>query len=231
MSKHILITGANKGIGFQIASELGKAGHKIFLCARNKERGQQATNSLVQLGLDCTFVQMDVGKPEEIQKAFQAVNNEVDRLDVLINNAGILFDEATDLLQVNSQDALDTFSINTLGPLWVTQAFLPLLKRDSRIIMLSSGAGAFCEDFGSWAPVYSSSKTALNALTRHLHRSLSPKGILINAMCPGWVRTDMGGSGASRSLEKGAETAVWLATEAPESVNGQFLRDKKPISW
>ena len=229
--KTALVTGANKGIGYEIAKQLGKKGYFIILTARNEERGKKAFGNLLQLGISGGFVQMDVSNPKHIKTAFDEVKNHIETLDILVNNAGILLDESYPILDVPPEAVQQTFQINTFGALWTTQTFLPLMNKGSRIIMLSSSAGAFCGNLSNWAPIYSASKTAMNAITRQLHADLKGKGILINAMCPGWVRTDMGGSGATRSLEKGAETAVWLATEADEQVNGQFLRDKKVIDW
>ncbi len=229
--KTILITGANKGIGFQIAKELGAKGHYIILASRSAERGQQALDELNEMGVGGTLLQMDVSKPQSIQKAYQQISASVSKLDVLINNAGILVDESYQLLDVPAEIFVQTIQTNSLGAFWVTQTFMPLLGSGSRVIMMSSGAGGFCKGLTTWAPVYSISKTTMNAITRQLHAVLKSKGIIINAMCPGWVRTDMGGTSASRSIEKGAETAVWLATDAPDSVNGQFLRDQTVIDW
>ncbi|MEL7121864.1 MAG: SDR family NAD(P)-dependent oxidoreductase [Bacteroidota bacterium] len=231
ISKSVLITGANKGIGFQIAEDLGKMGFYIFLGARNEKRGNDAMQKLIDNGIEGEFVLMDVSNPQTIQTAFEQVCEKTGHLDVLINNAGILLDDSTAFLKVKPEVSLETMKINALGPLWVVQTFRSLLRNGSRVVMMSSGAGTFCSGIGTWAPVYSISKTALNVTTLQLHAALQSSGILINAMCPGWVRTDMGGAGAGRSVEKGAETAVWLATESPASINGKFLRDKKEIEW
>ena len=230
-NKTVLITGANKGIGLQMAKDLAAKECFVILTARNTERGQKALSQILKMGHEAAFIQMDVSDPASIEAAAQQLKEITPSLDVIINNAGILLDERQPFLSASPEISLQTLKINTLGPLWVVQAFLPMLSAGSRIINVSSGAGRFCEEIGTWAPIYSASKTSLNAFTRQLHAALESQGIIVNAMCPGWVRTDMGGSGASRSVEKGAETGVWLATEAPDSINGQFLRDKAVISW
>jgi len=112
-------------------------------------------------------------------------------------------------------------------PFFVSQTFLPLIPRGGKIINISSGAGSICGGISGYAPLYSASKTAENALTLHLAQALKARGIAVNLVCPGWVRTDMGGPGAARPVEKGAETPVWLATEAPGNLTGKFFRDKK----
>lgn len=227
--KVALITGANKGIGFQIAVELSDLGFHVIITARDEARGAKALEKLKTDHKE--LVVMDVSDPASIAKAFSEVQAKHEKLDVLINNAGILKDEGYTILDTPVDVSLQTLQTNALGPLWVTQYFLPLLAEGSRVVMMSSGAGTFCDGIGTWAPIYSISKTTLNAITRQLNEVMSSKGIVIYAMCPGWVRTDMGGMAASRSVEKGAETAVWLATDAPETITGEFFRDKKEISW
>lgn len=226
-----LITGANKGIGLEIARQLGQQGFYIFLGSRNKTRGERAWAYLQESGVQGELLLIDVADDASIQQAFQATQKRVSSLNVLINNAGILLDEGKSILDVSPSDFTQTLQINALGAFQVVRAFLPLLQRGSRIIMISSGAGIISGGVSSFAPVYAVSKTLMNTLTQHLARDLQDKGIAINAVSPGWVRTDMGGQGANRSVEKGAETPVWLAAEAPIELTGKFLRDKKEIEW
>ncbi len=231
MEKTALITGANKGIGFEVARRLGQEGYRVFLSARSAERGQHAHRQLAEAGLRVSFVQMDVGDGESIAAAFREVKRQTDRLDVLINNAAVLLDRGDDLLSMAAQQIEDTIRINALGALFVTRTFVPLLVSGSRVVNVSSGAGAICQGMGSWAPVYSISKTAMNAITVQLAHALRSRGVTVNAVCPGWVRTDMGGSGANRPVEKGAETPVWLAAEPGLAHTGKFFRDKREIAW
>lgn len=229
--KTVLITGANRGIGKEIAHQLGRLGFTVFVGARDKAKGEKAVKDLKDEAIDARLVVMDVNDEHSIQQAYEDIKNQISTLDVLINNAAVLLDEGTPYLEVNADMFRKTLHINSMGPFLVTQAFLPLLKRESRIINMSSGAGKICNGMSSWAPIYSISKTALNAVTLQLAMALENKGIVVNAVSPGWVRTDMGGSNANRSLPEGAETPVWLATEAPLNLSGKFFKDKREQSW
>ena len=154
-------------------------------------------------------------------------------LDALVNNAGILKDEGASIVDVDVALIEQTLATNTFGPLRLTQALLPLLRKadgGARVINLSSGLGQL-NDMDDGYPAYGISKTALNAVTRKFADALKGDRIAVNSVCPGWVKTDMGGAGAHRTVEQGADTVVWLATEAALEVTGQFLRDRKPIGW
>jgi NAD(P)-dependent dehydrogenase (short-subunit alcohol dehydrogenase family) len=227
----VLITGANKGIGFETARQLAKKGLHVFLTARNEKGGEEAIAKLQKENLSVDFIQLNIMDAASIKKASAVVASKVAKLDALINNAAILLHEDENLLAVSPQAVQHIFGTNVFGHLQVIQQFNSLLTQGSRIINISSGGGSMTDPVGGWAPVYCITKSALNAMTRHLAYYLSDKGVSVNAMCPGWVRTDMGGRGASRSVEKGAETAVWLATDAPPSFTGKFFRDKKEIPW
>jgi NAD(P)-dependent dehydrogenase (short-subunit alcohol dehydrogenase family) len=229
--KTALITGANKGIGFEVARQLGGKGFQVFVGARNPDNGREAVETLKKNGALATFVPLDVSDLKSIKDAVQAVSEVADHLDVLVNNAGILLSEDTSITQLSPETVIKTFQTNTLGPLLVTQAFLPLLSRSSapRVVNVSSGGGQLSEGMDMWAPAYCLSKTALNAVTS-LFAAAFPD-IPINSVCPGWVRTDMGGANATRSVEQGADTIVWLAADAPQEITGQFLRDRKQIPW
>ncbi len=229
--KTALITGANRGIGLEIARQLAEADFQVIVSGRNHESVEDAASSLRRGGGRVTPLTMDVSDIHSIRKGFEFVSKEISRLDVLVNNAGILLDESKSLLKVSPETVHETLDTNTVGPLFVTIEFLPLLGKGSRVINVSSGAGEICNGMGSYAPIYSISKTALNAVTCQLSHTLRGKGIAVNAMCPGWVRTSMGGMMASRSVRKGAETVIWLATEAPISETGKFWRDKRLTPW
>src|SRR3954463_196041 len=223
-----LVTGANKGIGFEVVRELSRMGLRVFLGARNVEAGKAAAR---KLGGDVAFVEIDITDPDSIRRATEEVGRQGDRLDVLINNAGILLDEDKGALTVTPQIFQTTLRTNTLGPWLVTQAFVPLLKksREPRVVNVSSGGGQLEDGADGWAPAYCVSKTALNGVTAQLAAAL-PK-FAVNSVCPGWVRTEMGGENASRSVEEGADAIVWLAREAPQDLTGEFLRDRKEIPW
>ena len=217
--KTVLITGANKGIGFEVARQLSEKGFHVFLAARRLDAGNNAAAVLQKKGAKVSFVELAVDKPESILQAAREVAAQTDHLDVLVNNAAILLDEKRSVWEADAALMQKTLATNTIGPLLVAQAFHVLLsKRDAgRVINVSSGAGALNEMAG-YAPACSISKTALNAVTVQLAAALKRKGIAVNSVCPGWVRTDMGGRHAPRSVEQGADTIVWLATEAPQNL-------------
>jgi NAD(P)-dependent dehydrogenase (short-subunit alcohol dehydrogenase family) len=226
--KVALVTGANKGIGFEVARQLAKKGFHVFIGARNEKAGREAAR---KIGERATFLKIDVSDPASIRAAAKEFGQTADHLDVLVNNAGILFDEDKAALTITPEIFETTMRTNTLGPLLVAAAFQPALAKSSapRIVNVSSGGGQLTDGADGWAPGYCISKTALNGVTVQLAAAL-PK-FAVNSVCPGWVRTDMGGSGATRSVEEGADTIVWLATEAPQKLTGKFLRDRKPIPW
>lgn len=227
-----LITGANKGIGHEVARQLAQKGFRVFIAARNADTGQKAAKTLRDRGGEAEFLQLDVADPDSITAAARAFGTRADHLDVLVNNAGIIENATISVLDVSREEVERTWRTNTLGPLLVTQAFAPFLRKSeaARVINVSSGWGALSE-MQDEAPAYGLSKAALNAVTRQFAAALRPHGIPVNSVCPGWVRTDMGGPNATRSVAEGADTIVWLATEAPQGLTGQFLRDRQPIPW
>lgn len=228
--KTALVTGANKGIGFEVARELARMGWRVFLGARNEKAGRASAEKLRGAG-DVIFLQLDVSKEKSIRAAVDELARQSQRLDVLVNNAGILLDDENGALDITREIFEQTLRTNTLGPWLVAQAFLPLLQKSSspRIINVSSGSGQLEDGADGWAPGYSVSKTALNGVTAQLAAAL-PK-FAVNSVCPGWVRTDMGGENATRSLAEGAATIVWLATDAPQNLTGKFVKDRKVIPW
>lgn len=233
--KTVLITGANKGIGFEVARQLAKRGFAVFVGSRDMAKGRAAAETLCNDGYEATFIQLDVTDPVSIRQAAGTFSQKADHLDVLINNAAILEDHGETIVKLNPELLDRALTTNVKGAIMVTQDFLPFLEKSpnkaqigTRIINVSSGAGALGE-MHTYAPAYSVSKTALNAVTRQFAGALP--GVAVNSVCPGWVRTDMGGKGASRSVEKGAETIVWLATDAPATETGKFWRDKSEIAW
>jgi NAD(P)-dependent dehydrogenase (short-subunit alcohol dehydrogenase family) len=224
--KTALVTGANKGIGREVARQLSARGFDVFVGARNAKAGKKAAGEI-----GAKFLQIDVSQEESVTAAAGELASLVDHLDVLVNNAGIIVDGDENVLKDTDEMFRVTFETNTLGPLRVTRAFVPLLKKSNapRVINVSSGGGQLDGGADGWAPAYCISKTALNGVTVQLAAAL-PK-IAVNSVCPGWVRTDMGGSNATRSVEDGADTIVWLATEAPHTLSGRFIKDRKEIPW
>lgn len=227
-----LITGANRGIGLETARQLARRGFHVIVAARNPEGGRWAATTLSESGGKATFLFLDVRRSESIWAAAKEFGSIAEHLDVLVNNAGIYPDEGVTVLTV-TRDRLDqALQTNTFGPLEVTQAFLPFLRRgtSARVINVSSDYGQL-DGLSPHAPSYCLSKLALNGLTIMLAHALKPYGIAVNSVCPGWVRTDMGGPHAPRSVEEGADTIVWLADQAPHELTGKFFQDQREIPW
>jgi NAD(P)-dependent dehydrogenase (short-subunit alcohol dehydrogenase family) len=229
--KTVLITGANKGIGHEVARELAAKGFHVFVGARNAKAGRKAAKEIEKKCGKATFLEIDVADNDSVTTAAREFSNIEDHLDVLVNNAGIIVDGDSAILEISDDLFRNTLETNTLGVLRVTRAFAPLLRKSKspRVINVSSGGGQLTGGADGWSPAYCISKTALNGVTSQLATAL-PK-FAVNSVCPGWVRTDMGGQGATRSVEEGADTIVWLAADAPQKLTGKFLRDRKEIPW
>jgi NAD(P)-dependent dehydrogenase (short-subunit alcohol dehydrogenase family) len=228
--KVALVTGANKGIGFEVVRQLARQGFRVFLGARNEKAGHAAAEKLRQEG-DVVFLKIDVSDANSIRAAAEEFARQSDRLDVLVNNAGILLEEDKSALTMAPETFEKTLRTNTLGPWLVAQAFVAPLKKSKspRIVNVSSSGGQLEDGADGWAPGYCVSKTALNGVTVQLAAAL-PK-FAVNSVCPGWVRTDMGGENATRSVGEGASSIVWLAIEAPQDLTGKFVKDRKVIPW
>jgi NAD(P)-dependent dehydrogenase (short-subunit alcohol dehydrogenase family) len=227
-----LVTGANRGVGLEICSQLGRAGYRVVLTARNPEKGARATEILCRDGLDVRFQALDVTDPASIREAAAFVEGELGRLDALVNNAAISLDPTGSLETLDLDLMRRTLDANLLGALGCCQAFLPMMRRQEygRVVNVSSGRGSFSR-LGTGGACYRISKTALNALTVILADEMKETNILVNAMTPGWVRTRLGGIKAPRSTAQGAETAIWLATLPDDGPRGRFFRDRKELPW
>jgi NAD(P)-dependent dehydrogenase (short-subunit alcohol dehydrogenase family) len=228
----VFITGANRGIGLETARQLARRGFNVIIAARDEGTGREAAQAISAEGGKAVFLPLDVSSSDSIQAAAGELSRIAGHLDVLINNAGIYPDQGLTVLTLPRARLDQTFQTNTFGPLEVTQAFLPLLRKAAaaRVINVSSGYGQL-DGLSPDVPSYCLSKLALNGLTLMLSRALEAERIAVNSMCPGWVRTDMGGPDADRSVEEGADTAVWLADEAPHGLTGRFFRDRQEIPW
>jgi len=220
-----LVTGANRGIGLEVCRQLAVLGYRVILTARNLSKAKAAAASLKSSG-DVVVAQLDVTDPASIRA------NAREPVDVRVNNAGSLVDDDVDLLDLPADKLRETFETNLFAPIAVAQALVPgmITRGYGRIVNVSSQAGQL-SSMNSYAPAYSMSKAALNAFTRQLAAATRGTGILVNSACPGWVRTDMGGRNAPRSVEQGADTIVWLATLSPKGPTGGFFSDRKPIGW
>ena len=232
MSEHrvALVSGGNRGIGREVATELEGLGYTVVIGSRDLERGNDVAE---ELGEHVTTLQLDVSDPDSIERCIASVNEQFGRLDVLVNSAGIIGGGwSTSAMDVDLDEVREVLDTNLFGAWRLTQAALPLMRRNGygRIVNISSGMGQL-SDMGGHSPSYRVSKTGLNALTRMLTAELGEDNILVNSVCPGWVRTDMGGPNATRSVEEGAETPVWLATLPDDGPRGGFFRDREPIPW
>ncbi len=226
-----LVTGANKGIGLEICRQLAKERVKVILTARNQQKGKEAAELLQEEGLNVFFHRLDVTEVESIEETARYIESKFGKLDILINNAGIRVDLSDTGLNADIGKIRQTMETNTYGPLCVCQILIPIMRKNNfgRIVNISSDMGVLSE-MGSGSVGYRISKTALNAVTRILASELKDTNILVNSMSPGWVRTDMGGSTATCSIEEGADTAVWLAT-TDNLPTGRFFRDRKEMEW
>jgi NAD(P)-dependent dehydrogenase (short-subunit alcohol dehydrogenase family) len=226
-----VVTGANRGIGLEVARQLATRGHIVVLGSRDLSKGQAVADRLVQQGIEVLPRRLDVTKQDTIDALVGELSAVYGRLDILINNAAILYDtwqraSSADLRVV--QEALDT---NLFGAWRMCLSFLPLMRAsgNGRIVNVSSGAGSITH-MGGGTPAYSLSKAALNALTRMLASELQGDRILVNAVCPGWVATDMGGSGG-RPVREGAASVLWAVDLPPDGPTGGFFRDGRPLLW
>lgn len=239
MSRLAIVTGGNRGLGFETCRQLAMQEVQVILTCRSVEKGEEATQRLKDAGHASIFHPLDVNDPESIQTLFEYVESKFGWLNILVNNAGVLLDsrqnpEGSESKTVSTpaEMVLETFRTNTLGAYQLSQWAMPLMRRAGygRIVNVSSGMGQLSEMSGGFA-AYRISKTALNAVTKIFSENASGSNVLVNSVCPGWVRTDMGGPGAQRTVEQGAETIVWAATLPEDGPSGGFFRDKKSIPW
>ena len=203
---------------------------------RNPDTNKNLTDDLLAKGLQVVPVKLDVTKTADVRQVQTLIKENENRIDVLVNNAGVFLETLgggleSSVLNVDPVIVLKTIETNTIGPLKMIQAFVPLMlsQGGGRIVNVSSGMGSLSEMEGKY-PGYRMSKTAMNALTAITQAESQGSEIYINSVCPGWVRTNMGGESAHRSVSEGAETIVWLAT-TDNPPQGKFLRDKEPIAW
>ncbi|MFI6389470.1 SDR family oxidoreductase [Nonomuraea sp. NPDC050547] len=218
-----LVTGGNRGIGREVCRRLAELGHTVLLTSRSPNAGE--------LGGDIVRLQLDVTSAADIAEVAAAVADRYGRLDVLVNNAAITYDTWQDAVSADLDVVREAAETNLYGPWRLTQALLPLLRESAhpRIVNVSSEAASLT-NMGGGTPAYGTTKVALNALTRMLAAELRGDGVLVNAICPGWVATDMGGPGG-RPVSAGAEGVVWAATLPDDGPTGGFFRDGRPLPW
>jgi NAD(P)-dependent dehydrogenase (short-subunit alcohol dehydrogenase family) len=227
-----IVTGANRGLGYETCRQLAQRGYRVILTSRNTEQGQTAADRLGAAGAEIFYHPLDVTRAESIQQLLEFTVRKFGVADVLVNNAAIYPDEGSDVLEVEMDTYRQTMETNFFGPLALCQAFIPLMIQQNygRVVNVSSGAGQL-ESMVPNTPSYRLSKLALNGLTLMLAARVRNSNVLINAVCPGWVRTDMGGPHAPVSMEAGSDTIVWLATLPDGGPRGGFFRRRKRIDW
>jgi NAD(P)-dependent dehydrogenase (short-subunit alcohol dehydrogenase family) len=230
--KIVLVSGGNRGIGFEVCRQLAKEGLHVILGSRDRDKGRSAVDRLSKDGIKVRSLQLDVADPRSIQSVKSAIEGDYGRLDILINNAGVYLDEVAGILKMDERVFRETMEVNFYGPLRLCRAFVPrmIAQGYGRVVNVSSGLGAM-DDLSGRSAAYGLSKLVLNGLTRVVADQTGRVDVKVNSACPGWVRTEMGGSSAPRSPEKGAETIVWLATLDKDGPTGGFFRDRKSIPW
>lgn len=239
MARVAVITGANRGLGFAAAEDLARKGYTVVLTARSPERARAAAATLAQEGLEVEPFAVDVSSDAQVAALGVYVSERHGRCDVLVNNAAAITDPggwssaASSVFAVAPSLAAEAFQVNTLGALRTIQTLVPLMQRHEygRIVNVSTGM-AQLSDMGGHFPAYRTSKAALNALTRILAAELGAyPDIKVNSVCPGWVRTEMGGARAPRSVAEGVAGIVWAATLPSDGPTGGFFRDGHAIAW
>ncbi len=241
MNKIALITGANKGIGLETARQLGQKKISVLIGARDSAKGAKAVEELKKEGIDAHAIEIDVTKEASVRQAAAQVEKDFGRLDILINNAGVMREaEDKKVTEMALETWRQTFEANFFGLIATTQAFLPLLRKSEagRVVNLSSILGSITYHATPGSPVYDAkrpaydvSKSAVNAYTVHLAYELKGTKIKVNAAHPGWVKTDMGGKEAPMELVDGARTSVALATLDEDGPNGAFVHMGEPLPW
>ena len=235
--KIALVSGSNRGLGLETCRQLAAQGLTVFLTSRNQKEGKAESEKLREAGHDVRYYPLDVANPESIQALAGHIRSETGRLDILVNNAGIFPDTfpgrtggSNSVFDTDPNIIRSAMETNTYGPLMMCQRLIPLMEGYGRVVNVSSGMGQLSEMNGC-CPGYRLSKTSLNALTRIFAEELADTGIKVNSVCPGWVRTDMGGQEADISPEEGADGIVWLATLPDDGPTGGFFRYREPIPW
>jgi NAD(P)-dependent dehydrogenase (short-subunit alcohol dehydrogenase family) len=227
-----LVTGGNRGIGLEVCRQLAGLGIRVLLGSRDTARGVAAAGELAAERLPVEARQLDVASAKSISECMNWVRRDVGRLDILVNNAGIMIEEGDADPMEEIEIIRETMQTNVYGPFLLSRLAIPIMKsrRYGRIVNLSSGMGSLAE-MGAGYIAYRLSKAGINVVTRVTAAETEGMGILVNSVDPGWVQTGMGGRGATRTVEKGAETVVWLATAPDNGPTGAFFRDRKAIAW
>jgi NAD(P)-dependent dehydrogenase (short-subunit alcohol dehydrogenase family) len=223
------VTGANRGIGLEVCKQLGEEGARIIMGVRDPSRAKSQLNDLIEAGIDATLVHIDVSDRGSIH---EVTSSKLERVDILINNAALL-DRATNIFSLEDDEFERIILTNLIGAALLAKHFGSQMKKRGwgRIVNVSSGMGSISRGFGEDSPAYRISKVALNGLTITLAEALEGSGVLVNSVDPGWVRTEMGGKSATRSVQQGAHSVVWGALLPDNGPTGGFFYDGKPVPW
>ncbi|KYG66343.1 short-chain dehydrogenase [Bdellovibrio bacteriovorus] len=236
MKKIAIVTGANRGLGLATSEALIQRGFKVIMAMRSPDKAQKELNVLKMKGADIVPMKLDVSQEKSINDFVETIKKEYGFVDVLINNAGILIDSDdggnASVFKTKASTIQKTFNTNTIGPFLLTQKIFPMMKQEGygRIVNVSSGMAQLSESQTASA-AYRLSKTALNMVTNLFASEVGDADICVNAISPGWVRTDMGGPHADRSVEQGIKGIIWAATLPKGGPNGTFTRDGEKIPW
>ena len=224
-----LVSGGNRGIGLEVCRRLAEEGLTVVLGSRDEERGQEAAEALPG---EVAVRQLDVADAGSVERLAASIEQDFGRLDVLVNNAAVSNDDGQSGAEADLDRVREALESNLFGAWRLCEAAIPHMRREryGRIVNVSTGLAAL-EDMGGGSPGYRISKTSLNALTRILASELRGSGILVNAVNPGWVQTDMGGQNANRTVEEGADGVVWAATLPNNGPTGGFFRDRRHVAW
>ncbi|UXR64133.1 SDR family NAD(P)-dependent oxidoreductase [Bdellovibrio bacteriovorus] len=236
MKKIAVITGANRGLGLALTEALAQRGYKVLMAMRNPDKAQKTLNGLMMKGFDVVPMKLDVSQEKSINDFVETIKREYGFVDVLVNNAGILIDSEdggnASVFKTKAATLQKSFATNTMGPFLLTQKIFPLMKQEGygRIVNVSSSMAQLSEKQNASA-AYRISKTALNMVTTLFASEVQGEDICVNSVSPGWVRTDMGGPNADRSVEQGIKGILWAATLPKGGPNGGFFRDGEPLGW
>jgi NAD(P)-dependent dehydrogenase (short-subunit alcohol dehydrogenase family) len=227
-SKVAVVSGANRGIGREVVRQLAERGYTVVLGARDLAKGEEAAR---EIGKNVVAMELDVSSDSSVAQFIKQVKAKFGHVDVLVNNAGTMYDSWQKASDADLEKAHQAYETNIWGAWRLAKAAIPLMRKNGgRIVNVSSEAGSIAK-LGAGPPAYATSKAALNALTRVLAAELKSDGILVNSVCPGWVRTEMGGQNAPRNVEQGAASILWAVTIPDNGPTGGFYRDGKPLEW
>lgn len=236
MKKIAIVTGASRGLGLGTSEALAHRGYKVIMAMRSPEKEQKLINSLKMKDLDVVPMKLDISQEKSIQEFAESIRKEYGVVDVLVNNAGILIDSedggGQSLFNTKASTIQKTFTTNTLGPFLLTQKIFPLMKQEGhgRVVNVSSGMSQLSDPQQAYA-AYRISKTALNMVTNLFASEVQGEDICVNSVCPGWVKTDMGGPNADRNIDQGVKSILWAAILPKGGPNGGFFRDGERLPW